>query len=192
MAKPYSEKDNLKTLLKASYESAKDARNTLRDAGYTLDQQLSNINTKVFTDQMGKPHITFRGSVRLVDWLRDDPLIAMGYGKFAPRVKEAQKITKEVEAKYNQPASVFGNSLGGALAEKSGASGKIVTHNKAMSISDIGKTIPKNQTDIRSLQDPVSILALTQKHQGRFVNTVPIMGLKDSHLYTSLPNGFMV
>lgn len=192
MERPYTEKDNLKTLLKASYESAKDAKNTLRDAGYTLDDKLSNINTKVFVDQKGKPHITFRGSVRVVDWLRDDPLIAMGYGKFAPRVKEAQKITKEVEAKYNQPANVFGNSLGGALAEKSGARGKIVTHNKAMSLSDIGKTIPKNQTDVRSLQDPVSVLSLTQKHQGRFVNTVPIMGLRDAHVWQSLPNGLLV
>ena len=192
MSKIYSEKDNVKTLLKASYQSAKDARNTLRDAGYTLDQQLSNINTKVFTDQMGKPHITFRGSVRAIDWIRDDPLIAMGYGKFAPRVQEAQRITKQVEAKYGQPASVFGNSLGGALAEKSGARGKIVTHNKAMSISDIGKTIPKNQIDIRSLQDPVSVLALTQKHKGRFINTVPIAGLKGAHVWQSLPNGLFV
>jgi len=124
MSKKYSEKDNVKTLMKASYQSAKDARNTLRDAGYTLDQQLSNINTKVFTDQMGKPHITFRGSVRATDWLRDDPLIALGLGKYAPRVKDAQRVTKLVESKYGQKADVFGNSLGGALAERSGAGGK--------------------------------------------------------------------
>lgn len=192
MSKKYSEKDNVKTLMKASYESAKDARNTLRNAGYTLDQQLSNINTKVFTDQMGKPHITFRGSVRAVDWLRDDPLIELGLGRFAPRVKEAQRITKQVEAKYGQKADVFGNSLGGALAERSGAGGKIVTHNKAVALTDIGKTIPKNQIDIRSIQDPVSVLSLTQKHKGRFVNTVPVMGLVDSHLYTALPNGLFV
>lgn len=192
MSKKYSEKDNVKTLMKASYESAKDARNTLRNAGYTLDQQLSNINTKVFTDQMGKPHITFRGSVRATDWLRDDPLIALGLGKYAPRVKDAQRVTKLVESKYGQKADVFGNSLGGALAERSGAGGKIVTHNKAVALTDIGKTIPKNQIDIRSIQDPVSVLSLTQKHKGRFVNTVPVMGLVDSHLYTALPNGLFV
>lgn len=192
MSKKYSEKDNVKTLMKASYQSAKDARNTLRDAGYTLDQQLSNINTKVFTDQMGKPHITFRGSVRATDWLRDDPLIALGLGKYAPRVKDAQRVTKLVESKYGQKADVFGNSLGGALAERSGAGGKIVTHNKAVALTDIGKTIGKNQIDIRSIQDPVSVLSLTQKHKGRFVNTIPVMGLVDSHLYTALPNGLFV
>jgi hypothetical protein len=189
---PYSEKDNLKPLLKASYETTKDARNTLRDAGYTLDQQLSNMNTKVFTDQMGKPHIAFRGSKHILDWIRDDPLIALGLGKYAPRVQQAKDITKKVEEKYHKPADVFGNSLGGFLAENSGAHGKIVTHNKAVSITDIGKTISKNQEDIRSLQDPVSVLSLTQKHKGRFVNTTPVMGLVDSHLYSSLPDKFLV
>jgi hypothetical protein len=188
----YSEKDNLKPLLKASYQSTKDARDTLRNAGYTLDQQLSNANTKVFTDQLGKPHIAFRGSKHILDWVRDDPLIALGLGRYAPRVQQAQDITKKVEEKYHQPADVFGNSLGGALAERSGAHGKIVTHNKAVAITDIGKTIPKNQQDIRSIQDPVSVLSLTQKHKGRFVNTTPLLGLVDSHLYSSLPDKFLV
>lgn len=189
---PYSEKDNLKPILKASYESTKDSRNTLRDAGYTLDQQLSSANTKVFTDTMGKPHIAFRGSKHILDWIRDDPLIGLGLGAYAPRVKQAKDITAKVEQKYHQAADVFGNSLGGALAERSGAHGKIITHNKAISITDIGKTIPKNQQDIRSLQDPVSVLSLTQKHKGRFVNTTPILGLVDSHLYSSLPDKFLV
>lgn len=188
----FSEKDNLKTLLKASYENTKDARNTLRSAGYTLDQQLSNMNSKVFTDQMGNPHITFRGSKNAMDWLRDDPLIALGLGKYAPRVKQAQDLTKKVEAKYGKTADVFGNSLGGALAERSGAHGKIVTHNKAVSITDIGKTIPKKQIDVRSLQDPISLLSLTQKHKGKFINTLPLANLTTSHLYTALPDKLFV
>jgi hypothetical protein len=184
--------DNLKPILKASYEQTKDARNTLRDAGYTLDQQLSNMNSKVFTDPFGKPHIAFRGSKHILDWVRDDPLIALGLGSYAPRVKQAQDLTKKVEAKYGMPVDVFGNSLGGALAERSGAHGKIVTHNKAVAITDIGKTIGKNQKDIRTLNDPVSLLALTQNHKGRFVNTMPLPGLVDAHLYTALPDKFMV
>ena len=188
----YSEKDNLKTLLQASYEPTKEADKTLQEAGYTLDKSLSNMNTKVFTDAMGKPHITFRGSRHILDWVRDDPLIALGLGSFAPRVQQAKEITKKVESKYGQAADVFGNSLGGALAEMSGARGKIVTHNKAVAITDIGKTIPKNQKDIRTLNDPVSLLSLTQKHKGRFVNTMPVSGLVQSHLYTALPDKFLV
>ena len=188
----YDGKDDLKTLLKASYEPTKDAEKTLSNAGYKMDNDLSNMNTKVFTDAFGKPHMTFRGSKNILDWVRDDPLIALGLGSYAPRVQQAKDITKKVEAKYKQPVDVFGNSLGGALAERSGASGKIITHNKAVAITDIGKTISKNQTDIRTLNDPVSLLSLTQKHKGRFENTAPKMGLVEAHLYTALPNGFMV
>jgi hypothetical protein len=188
----YSEKDNLKTLLQASYEPTKQADKTLQKAGYTLDKSLSNMNTKVFTDAMGKPHITFRGSRHILDWVRDDPLIALGLGRFAPRVQQAKEITKKVESKYGKEADVFGNSLGGALAEMSGAHGKIVTHNKAVAITDIGKTISKNQKDIRTLNDPVSLLSLTQKHKGRFVNTMPVSGLVQAHLYTALPDKFLV
>lgn len=188
----YSEKDDLKTLLKASYEPTKDAKNTLQKAGYTMDNSLSNINSKVFLDAMGKPHITFRGSKHILDWVRDDPLIALGLGRYAPRVQQAQALTKKVEAKYGKPADVFGNSLGGALSEMSGAHGKIVTHNKAIAFTDAFKNIGKNQTDIRTWNDPVSVLGLTQKHKGRFVNTSPKLGLIDAHLYTALPDRFMV
>jgi len=188
----YSEKDNLKTLLKASYENTKEADKTLQDAGYKLDKDLSSANTKVFLDAMGKPHIAYRGSKHILDWIRDDPLIALGLGNYAPRVQQAKDITKKVENKYHQAADVFGNSLGGALAERSGAHGKIVTHNKAVAITDIGKTIPKKQTDVRTLNDPVSILGLTQKHKGRFVNTMPQNGLVQAHLYTALPDKFLV
>jgi len=189
---PYSEKDNLKTLLQASYEPTIKANDTLKKAGYTLDTSLSNMNSKVFTDSMGKPHITFRGSRHILDWVRDDPLIALGLGKYAPRVQQAQALTKKVEEKYHQPADVFGNSLGGALAERSGAHGKIVTHNKAVALTDIGKTISNKQIDVRSVQDPVSFLSLTQKHKGKFINTTPITGLVNSHLYTSLSDKFLV
>jgi len=188
----YSEKDNLKTLLQASYEPTSVAKNTLEKAGYKLDSSLSNMNSKVFTDAMGKPHITFRGSKHILDFLRDDPLIGLGLGRYAPRVQQAKELTKKVEAKYGKPAEVFGNSLGGALAERSGAHGKIVTHNKAIAFTDAFKSIPKNQTDVRTWNDPVSVLGLTQRHQGRFVNTAPKLGLIDAHLYTSLKDRFMV
>ena len=188
----YDGKDDLKTMLQASYEPTKDAEKTLSNAGYKMDKEFSNMNTKVFTDAFGKPHMTFRGSKNILDWVRDDPLIALGLGSYAPRVQQAKAITKKVEAKYGQPVDVFGNSLGGALAERSGASGKIITHNKAVAITDIGKTIQKKQTDVRTLNDPVSVLSLTQKHQGKFINTAPTMGLIDAHLYTALPNGLLV
>ena len=57
------------------------------------------------------------------------------------------------------------------MADKSGAKGNIVTYNKGVGLGDIGRTIPKNQTDIRAKSDIVSALALTQKHKnGDLIN----------------------
>ena len=69
-----------------------------------------------------------------------------------------------VEDKYGKPANVFGHSLGGSLAEKSDANGKILTYNTGAGILDIGRSIPKNQTDYRNKNDVVSLLSLTQNH----------------------------
>jgi hypothetical protein len=66
--------------------------------------------------------------------------------------------------------NVFGDSLGGSLAEKSGASGQIITHNKGVGLGDVFKTIPKNQTDYRNKNDVVSLLSLTQNHQHNNLN----------------------
>ena len=70
-----------------------------------------------------------------------------------------------MESKYIKPVTVFGSSLGGSLAERSGAHGRIVTHNMGVGIMDIGKTIPRNQVDYRNKNNLVSLLALTQPHQ---------------------------
>jgi hypothetical protein len=47
--------------------------------------------------------------------------------------------------------------LGGGLSEYAGGD-KIITLDKAIGIGGIGKNISRNQTDIRSGSDPVSVL----------------------------------
>ena len=101
-----------------------------------------------------------------------------------------KELTKKIQAKYNKAPDVYGNSLGGRLAESSGTSGRIITHNKLTGLSDIGKVIPKNQLDIRSKTDPASVLSLTQRHQGQFINLKPIKSLYEEHLPSALPNRF--
>jgi hypothetical protein len=98
------------------------------------------------------------------DFLGSDIKLALGLEKYDRRFKEAKRLTSLVEEKYGKPATVFGSSLGGSLAEKSGAHGQIFTHNKGTGILDIGKTIPKRQTDYRNINDVVSLLSLTQNH----------------------------
>ena len=156
----------IRPILEASYQNQKQAKKTLAKIGYTLDKKLSTNESKVFVDSMGNPNIAFRGSKTAKDWLVSDTLLALGASRLDPRFSQAKTLTKQVEKKYGKPADVFGHSLSGAIAEKSGASGKIYTYNKGVGIGDIGKTIPKNQTDIRTKADLVSALSLTQKYNG--------------------------
>ena len=162
----------IRPILEASYQPKKLAAKTLAKSGYTLDKKLSTNESKVFLDQKGNPNIAFRGSATAKDFLFSDPLLAIGASRFDPRFKQAQSLTQQVEKKYNKPADVFGHSLGGLLSEKSGAKGNIYTYNKGVGYGDIGKTIPKNQTDIRTNNDIVSALALTQKYNNGNLVTI--------------------
>jgi hypothetical protein len=160
------DKKYIRPILEASYQNQKEAKKTLAKHGYSYDKKLSTNESKVFIDSMGNPNIAFRGSKTAKDWLLSDTLLALGASRLDPRFSQAKTLTKQVEKKYGKPADVFGHSLSGAIAEKSGASGKIYTYNKGVGIGDIGKTIPKNQTDIRTKADLVSALSLTQKYNG--------------------------
>lgn len=162
----------IRPILEASYQPKKLAAKTLSKQGYTLDKKLSTNESKVFIDSAGNPNIAFRGSKTAKDFLFSDPLLAIGASKFDPRFKEAKSLTKQVEKKYGKPADVFGHSLGGTISEKSGASGNIYTFNKGTGIGDIGRTIPKKQTDIRTSNDLVSALSLTQKYKNGQQETI--------------------
>ncbi len=77
--------------------------------------------------------------------------------------KKAEKLAKDVEAKYGQSANAYGHSLGGYRAEKSGATGNVFTFNKGAGIFDVGKKISDKQTDIRTSKDVVSALSIGQR-----------------------------
>ena len=162
----YMRKKKVKAILKASYLNQDDANNKLRNLGYKYDSQLSTNDNKVFIDKNGNPNIAFRGTHKLrTKDLLSDLAVLTGLDKYDTRFKEAQHVSKLVEEKYKKPVNVFGDSLGGALAEKSGATGKIYTHNKATGIGDLFKDIPDNQRDYRKTNDVVSVLSLTQNHK---------------------------
>ena len=130
-------RDDLGDLVKASYLPQKEAEKKLKDKGYKYDYELSKMNTKILLDPNGQPIILHRGSKTARDFL-DDGLLLFGLEKYSKRFQDAKKITKEVEEKYNKSASTIGHSLGGSLAEKSGAHGDIITYNKRSGLADIG------------------------------------------------------
>ena len=139
-----TKKKKIKQILKASYLPPQEAKNSLQDLGYVYDNELSTPESKIFLDKKGRPNIAFRGTQNIKD-LATDLALGLGLAKYDNRFRDAQHLTQLVETKYNKPANIYGHSLGGSLAEQSGAHGKIITYNKGVCPFDIGKTIPKTR-----------------------------------------------
>jgi hypothetical protein len=156
------DEEHLKDILTASYQPQREAEQTLAKRGYKYDSDLSSMESKVFYNpETKKPHIVYRGSTRVSDFAYEDPALAIGFK--TEKQKKAEKLAKDVESKYGKSADVYGHSLGGYRAEKSGASGNIYTFNKGAGIFDIGKKISDKQTDIRTSKDVVSALSIGQR-----------------------------
>lgn len=151
---------NIKTGIDASYQTNKEAKRTLENQGFTLDEQLSGQRAKVFLDGTGKPVVSFRGTNNRHDVITDAMIFA-GLGKYTKRVKHSKKVIKDVENKYGKGPQAIGHSLGGYLAENSGAQ-NIITYNKLA----LPYTQSKNpfQTDIRTNKDIASILTRKNKN----------------------------
>jgi hypothetical protein len=153
-------KQQLSSLINASYQGTNAGAKTAEKEGFKMDSALSNRKHKVFTDAENNPHVVFTGTRTLGDVITDGAL-AVGLGRFTNRFQDSKKLVQKVKNKYNKPVTASGHSLGGSLAEYSGAD-KIITLDKGAGLGDIGRKIKKNQTDIRTGTDPVSLLSLTQ------------------------------
>ncbi|KAJ1619184.1 hypothetical protein T492DRAFT_848746 [Pavlovales sp. CCMP2436] len=164
-------KRNAIDLARASYLPLDQAAIYGDSLGFTLDRQLSQADTLVYTDKRtAQPTIVYRGSTTPRDFLVDDALIAFGSGRETQRQRRAREITVATETKYNMPSNSTRHSLGGRLAERSGSRGSIITFNKAAGLADIpnfnftGRSQPQKQngtrqTDVRTRLDPVSVLS---------------------------------
>jgi len=157
--KPIS-KNQLSSLINSSYQGTNKGAETANKEGFTMDRDLSNRKHKVYTDQNNNPHVVFTGTRTLGDVITDGAL-AIGLGRYTHRFQDSKSLVQKVKDKYQRPVTASGHSLGGSLAEYSGAD-KVITLDKGAGIGDIGKRIRKNQTDIRTGTDPVSLLSLTQ------------------------------
>lgn len=153
--------NQLKGLISASYERNGKARNIGSKLGYKLDDSLSNAEHKVFTDVNNNPYVSFTGTRKFGDVITDVAL-GVGLGRFTKRFQDSKKLINDVKNKYkNKFVTTVGHSLGGSLSEYAGGD-KVITINKGVGIGGIGKNISKNQTDIRTGSDAVSILGRTQ------------------------------
>ena len=155
-------REDLGDLLKNTYKSQKEAKANVAKKGYGYDDQLSTMNTKVYVSPTGKPIIAHRGTTTVKDVI-DDGLLALGLEKYGFRYKNAKRITEKAEKKYGQSADAIGHSLGGSLAERSGAHGNVLTFNKGVGLGDIfTKKNSARQLDVSTRGDLVSGLGKTQ------------------------------
>lgn len=160
---------NFKEILGASYQNQKEATKTLNSLKYRYDKDLSTNTAKVFVDKKGNPNVSIRGSKSARDFLISDPLILLGLSRFDKRTLQTNRLVKKVEEKYKKPVKIYGDSLGGSLAESTNtknSKNKIYTNNKGTGVGTLFKVIPKNQQDYRRSNDLISVLSLTQKNKG--------------------------
>jgi len=157
-------KTDFADILRASYMNQKDAANYMSDRGYNYDKDLSTNEEKVFVNRAtGKPVISERGSVRLTDWLYEDPRLITYAGQFGGdtrRVANAKQLSKNVEEKYQVAPAFASHSLGGYLSERAARpNSEVFTYNKAAGLPSIFGSTPKNQYDYRTTLDIPSALS---------------------------------
>lgn len=116
--------------------------------GYQLDPTLSNRKTRTYHNPETKQtYISHRGTdpSHLGD-LKNDFLIATGLlnSNTSKRVRNAENIAQQAQAKYGNNITNVGHSLGGTMAEKTAQrlrpeNSRVVDYNPGMSPLDVGK-----------------------------------------------------
>lgn len=153
----------VKALLKASYNpGTKIAKNE-------YDKSLSGKRVSVYVNpHTGRAKVIHRGTASITDWVKTNLPMALGY-EGGNRFKHAKKIQKLAEKKYGaNNVTTLGHSLGGRIAEKVGQkSAKVITYNKAATPRSILTKTSKKQHDIRTKNDPVSLLSVFQKKSNK-------------------------
>jgi len=175
--------ENIESILAASYKPQREAESDLVNLGYKYDPELSSMDTKVFVDKEGQPHIAYRGTVRVETWLDN---LRIGLGKKSKLDTEAVDTAKKVKAKYNKAPTTYGHSRGGRSAELAGEAtgGKAYTYNKAVIPSDIFKKIRNEQTDIRTTIDIVSLPSIFQSGGNKItIQSAPNENFLSAHSY---------
>jgi hypothetical protein len=172
----------LKRTLNASYDDVPmDATNDFK-----VDTELSGKRTKIFHDDAtGRTVVAHRGTASIQD-VGTDLGLAVGFrGK---RFKHAKKVQKQAEAKYGtENLDTVGHSLAGVIAEEVGGNSRNgITMNKA--VVNPNRRNLKNQTDIKTSNDPVSALNRFSNNKAHVIPSQKFNPLKPfkEHTVTTL------
>jgi hypothetical protein len=155
-----------KDLLNSSYNKKN------KDYGeYKIDKNLSGKRTKVyFNEKENKPVVVHRGTASIQDVGTD---IGLAFGHRGKRFAHAKKIQKKAEKKYGTDnLHTLGHSLGGIVAEEVGGKSKnVITLNKAVTPWELNRKNGPNQTDIKTSNDPVSMLNKFSKNKASVIKS---------------------
>ena len=178
---------DLPILISASYLSKYSAYEIMKTLHYIYDRELSTDQNRVYKyshNNMNEIVIVYRGTSNCYDWYTNF-LCFFGLKYLSSRCWRSIDIVKKAKTKYGKDKKihVIGHSLGAFLCELSRADGLILTYNKLVSLTDIGKTINLNQYDIREKCDIVSILE-TNQHGGK-KETINIKDKNPLHAHTT-------
>lgn len=183
------QKEDVSNFLEASYLPQREAEAKMAKYGFTYDPESSNMERKVFVDTKGNPHIAYRGSVRADDWLGN---ARIALGKTDKKMEGDLSETGDILKKYaGKEVSHYGHSRGGRTAELAGErfGGQVYTFNKATAPSDIFKTTRKEQTDIRTTHDVVSLPSIFQTGGKKITLTTEKKTPISAHAVSTLVKG---
>lgn len=151
---------NLKNVLDSTYKSKSTSSDELKKSGYVFDNELSNINDRVYYRPDDKRLlISYRGTHNLLRDIPTDLSIFMNRLDKSKRYKEGKDTYNKAKEKYHTNATLVGHSLGGSLAsEIAEADDRVYTYNKG--IGHLMHKVKPNETAYRHILDPVSILSI--------------------------------
>ena len=176
--------------LQASYMYKDQAKNYLINDGYTLDDQLSGAESKVYYNPNKKDLlIAYRGSKNFInDWITTDTQIPLGNLKNTKRYKKSYDVYQQAKDKYkNNNPIIIGDSLGGSLASAVGGDDKrnrIYTFNKGAGLIGDDTNNKRNEKAYRQSGDLVSSFSLFNKHKPITLGTTK--GFIESHNINNL------
>ena len=146
---------DIKNFLSKSYEKKPSSYNE-----YIIDESLSGQRVQVYNNPItNKTIVVHRGTDSIQDWGTN---LAMTFGIKGKRFNHAKRIQDEAERKYGKENIItLGHSQGGRWAELLGRdTSEVITLNKPTLPLDLLRRdkVPENQSDIKSTNDPVSVL----------------------------------
>ena len=148
-------------LLAQSYETKNKKKRKTEIDGFHIDPSLSGQRVQVWYNPTTKQAVVVhRGTAGLNDWMTD---ARMFFGDTKnKRFKHSKNIQQQAEEKYGAShVSTIGHSLGSRISEEVGQGSKeVLTLNKPTTLADMvrNKKVSEKQTDVRTKNDPVSIL----------------------------------